>query len=310
MKLSRLLLLLSALLLSSCFIPEKFTATLNVAKDYSYTFEYDGIITFGPALGEIAKNGALPQKAEDDMRQGTAKTFKKEDGFDRASYEGKGRWSVHCKKTGTLAATTKLFGDGLPIVTIRRAPNGNVSIEGITVDAKIAQQLKAVNCVIDGKLEITTDMPVMRHNATETPKMFGLFGSYGWNISSEKLTSPIMMLGSAAPPAASVPPPPPAQPQPFVRPGTAELAEVDRADAEINDIYKRVMSKLTPDSQKRLRDAQRAWIKARDAEVISIVGPPTGGSGYRVDHATALAKLIRERTEVLRGYLNDPTTIP
>ena len=194
MKLIRILALLPALLLSSCFIPEKFTASLNVTKDYGYSFEYDGLIAFGPALGEIAKKGSLTQKADDDMRQGTAKTFKKEDGFDRASYEGQGRWKVHCKKTGTIGATTKLFGEGLPIVTLRRAADGSVSIAGITVGAKVAQQLKAVNCVIDGNLQITTDMTVVSHNATETPKMLGLFGNYGWKISSEKLTSPAMTL--------------------------------------------------------------------------------------------------------------------
>jgi hypothetical protein len=194
MQVSRLLLLLPVLLLSSCLIPEKFTAKLHVTKDYGYTFEYDGVLAYGPALGEIAQHGSLPTKADNELREGTANTFKKEEGFDRASYQGNGRWKVHFKKSGVLADTTKLFGDQLPIVTLRRAAGGNVSIKVMTVDAKIAQQLKKVHFVIDGKLEITTDMTVVRHNATATPTLFGLFGGYGWKITSEKLTSPSMTL--------------------------------------------------------------------------------------------------------------------
>lgn len=196
MKLSKLFFLLTALLLSSCFLPEKFTATLNVTKDYGYTFEYDGLLVFGPALGEIAKNGSLPQKADDEMRQGTAKTFKKEEGFESAVYQGKGRWKVRFKKIGTIGTVTKLFSDGLPIVTLRRNADGAVSVEGISVDAKIAKQLKAVKFVIDGKLEVTTEMPVVSHNATGTPKFFEMIGSYEWTISSENLTSPRMMLSA------------------------------------------------------------------------------------------------------------------
>jgi hypothetical protein len=69
----------------------------------------------------------------------------------------------------------------------------------MSVDSKSAQQLKSVNCIIDGKLEVTTDMNVMRHNATDTPRIFGLLGSYGWKISSERLTSPSIILAPPKP---------------------------------------------------------------------------------------------------------------
>jgi len=183
-----------ALLLTSCFIPEKFIATLRVNRDFSYTFEYAGTIAFGPAIGEIATKGALPRTAEDEMRAGTTSTFKKEDGFDRASYEGKGRWMVHFKRVGTVATKTQIFGEGLPIVTLSRTADGGVSVTGMTLDLEAARQLKSANFVVDGRLDVTTDMTVTYHNATETPKLQGLVGQYGWKISSERLTSPRMIL--------------------------------------------------------------------------------------------------------------------
>jgi len=93
----------------------------------------------------------------------------------------------------------------------------------------------------------------------------------------------------------------------FKPPGTDEQAAVDRANAEIDKVYKQLMGKLDADQQKSLKEAQRAWIKWRDAEADTIarLGGAIGGSAMRVDYANAQVKLIKERTEVLRGYLKD-----
>ena len=54
-----------------------------------------------------------------------------------------------------------------------------------------------------------------------------------------------------------------------------------------------------------LRDAQRAWIKWRDAEALFIarLGGAVGGSALRVDVADAQLKLINDRIAVLKAYL-------
>jgi uncharacterized protein YecT (DUF1311 family) len=93
----------------------------------------------------------------------------------------------------------------------------------------------------------------------------------------------------------------------FKPPGTDEQAAVDSANAEIDRVYKQLLGKLDAEQQKSLKEAQRAWIKWRDAEADAIarLGGAVGGSALRVDYANAQAKLIKERTEVLRGYLKD-----
>ena len=93
----------------------------------------------------------------------------------------------------------------------------------------------------------------------------------------------------------------------FKPPGTEEQAAVDRANAEIDKVYKQLMGKLDAEQQKSLKEAQRAWIKWRDAEADTIarLGGAVGGSAMRVDYANAQAKLIKQRTEVLRGYLEE-----
>jgi len=90
------------------------------------------------------------------------------------------------------------------------------------------------------------------------------------------------------------------------RPGTDEAAAVEQANKQIDVVYKELMNKLDVEGQKSLREAQRSWIKWRDDEAVLIarVGGAIGGSALRVDFLTAQASLIRERTAVLKAYLD------
>ncbi len=88
------------------------------------------------------------------------------------------------------------------------------------------------------------------------------------------------------------------------RPGTEEAADVDRANAEIDRVYKNLMSVLDEQQQTALREAERAWVVWRDAEANLMARfTSEGGSAYREDHLTALTTLIDQRTAVLKDYL-------
>jgi uncharacterized protein YecT (DUF1311 family) len=101
------------------------------------------------------------------------------------------------------------------------------------------------------------------------------------------------------------------------RPGTEEQAAVDQANKELGRVYGELMAKagdpknrtgdLDAEREKiSLRDAQRAWIKWRDAEAMFIArhGGAVGGSALRMDFADAQLKLINERIAVLKAYLS------
>jgi uncharacterized protein YecT (DUF1311 family) len=45
------------------------------------------------------------------------------------------------------------------------------------------------------------------------------------------------------------------------------MAEAKQQDARLNENYKRLMSKLSEERKKTLLEAQRAWIRFRDAKV-------------------------------------------
>ncbi|HEV2841453.1 MAG TPA: lysozyme inhibitor LprI family protein [Chthoniobacterales bacterium] len=100
------------------------------------------------------------------------------------------------------------------------------------------------------------------------------------------------------------------------RPGTKEQAAVDQANKELDRVYAELMAKVDDPKTRTgdvgvksekisLRDAQRAWIKWRDAEALFIarLGGAVGGSALRVDVAEAQLKLINDRIAVLKAYL-------
>ena len=92
----------------------------------------------------------------------------------------------------------------------------------------------------------------------------------------------------------------------FIPPGAEEVAAVEEANKAIDAVYAQLRNKLEPEERKSLQEAQRAWIKWRDAEadLIARLGGGIGhGSAFRVDFANAQTKLIKERTDVLKKYL-------
>lgn len=100
------------------------------------------------------------------------------------------------------------------------------------------------------------------------------------------------------------------------RPGTQEQAAVDQANKELDRVYAELMTKASDPKDRTgsldavkektsLRDAQRAWIKWRDAEAVFIArhGGAVGGSALRMDVLDAQLKLINDRIAVLKAYL-------
>ena len=71
-------------------------------------------------------------------------------------------------------------------------------------------------------------------------------------------------------------------------------------DAELNKIYKLLMSSLSKDGQNSLRNAQRSWIKERDKK---IAGENSGGTIDLVKKSRIFLEETKKRTiELARIY--------
>lgn len=85
------------------------------------------------------------------------------------------------------------------------------------------------------------------------------------------------------------------------------------ADAELNRVYQEIRRRYRdqPRFLDKLKLAQRAWLKFRDAELDALY-PPTAdgdpyiayGSMYPMCYASAMERLTKERTAQLRRWLD------
>ena len=78
--------------------------------------------------------------------------------------------------------------------------------------------------------------------------------------------------------------------------------EYKQADAELNQVYKQLMSKLEdPGHQAALKSAQQIWIKYRDTNCEYESYLNRGGTMYSVVNTGCLTRMTKERTTELRG---------
>lgn len=82
-------------------------------------------------------------------------------------------------------------------------------------------------------------------------------------------------------------------------------SETEQQDARLNQNYKAAMQALTPSQQTQLRDAQRLWIKFRDAD-CALLGSLTGGSIDRINSASCFLDMSKQRADDL-GRLVEPS---
>lgn len=78
-------------------------------------------------------------------------------------------------------------------------------------------------------------------------------------------------------------------------------AETQRQDARLNRAYKAVMAELSPERKKQLLEAQRAWIKFRDAN-CSFYNDPDGGTLARVNANDCMLTSTAARVHELENF--------
>ncbi len=187
------LLLVMSLTLASCLFPEAFKASVTINKNGSFSFAYDGILTFVISRAEKVQQGKLSPRTEKGLKELEQK-FAKDEGFKQVKYLGDSRFRVSYRKEGKLDKPFYFVGKDVQLFSIQPKSGGLVEIKGISLSKKDIGQLKALNLEIDGELTIKTDGEVVEQNATSTPSLFGLLGGYQWKITSLEDAQPRMLI--------------------------------------------------------------------------------------------------------------------
>jgi hypothetical protein len=170
---------LACSLVAGCLLPEKFSASLDVAPDGGAHYRYDGTAVHIMALGAIQKNGALTAKEEADLQSEAARGTK-DPGVKELRYLGKGRYQVSVDeaiKKGRQAHTLGIF-------SITQAKDGVYTIAGSAMKSQDVAQLQSLSLKIEGEMKVTLppNAKVLSQNATSTPGVFGK--AYVWKIGS------------------------------------------------------------------------------------------------------------------------------
>ena len=76
------------------------------------------------------------------------------------------------------------------------------------------------------------------------------------------------------------------------------MAEAKQQDARLNENYKRLMSKLSEERKKALLEAQRAWIRFRDAN-CTFWDDPAGGQSAAVTAKECILTTTADRASEL-----------
>lgn len=81
-----------------------------------------------------------------------------------------------------------------------------------------------------------------------------------------------------------------------------------KADISLNIVYKQASSRLKNNTEQhsKLVEAQRAWLKFRDAECAFSTGSAGTGSASSMISMTCLTSLTEQRTKQLHDYMQCP----
>lgn len=77
--------------------------------------------------------------------------------------------------------------------------------------------------------------------------------------------------------------------------------ETNLQDTRLNKAYKEVMAQLSPSRKKQLQDAQRAWVKYRDAN-CNFYADPDGGTMASVSSNDCFMSATASRAKELEGF--------
>jgi uncharacterized protein YecT (DUF1311 family) len=81
--------------------------------------------------------------------------------------------------------------------------------------------------------------------------------------------------------------------------------DFDKADKELNEIYKKTMSLLTPESRQSLISAQKKWIEYRDTSCKVYEKLYQGGSMMNMITLNSKTRLTNERIKELKILLEE-----
>lgn len=184
----------SAIILASCYMPNKFVSEVRLGRTGDYAMFYKGQLTWAPLFRDIKMGTVKPedvpakiQNIEDDL--------KRDSYFKSFTSLGEGVFDVVYEREGHLGDSEQatFIRRNAVIIMIKSFPDGRISVTGNGVKPAYAQMATELGLEIKGEFRITTDAQVLEHNATSTQTVNG-YPVYIWKLDSLYAPSPRLVM--------------------------------------------------------------------------------------------------------------------
>lgn len=86
---------------------------------------------------------------------------------------------------------------------------------------------------------------------------------------------------------------------------TAAYANYKKADAQLNKVYKQLMSILDKKEKPLLIQAEKDWVKFRDSHCKFVISQYEGGSIQPMIYSTCLEELTKKRIAEIKASIKD-----
>lgn len=192
---------LIAMAVSSCYLPVRFDAEIEISRQGYYEFFFDGYIARVELFDGLNK-GEISRDQEKEQIELLKTDFERDSSTKSFKYFKRGHFHVNWEKKGDLtkAKTVTFFRRNENMVSISyNSETGRVQVAGRSIDRKSRRSLHDMGLGMTGELRVITDTNVIAHNATTVkslPKRGARFKMYTWDIKNifDKTPSIVMAL--------------------------------------------------------------------------------------------------------------------
>lgn len=180
---------LFVLLLSCCYLPDRFDAVISLQEEGRVRITFDGQLAWILGVAEIFHDRIEPDDAE--FRE-IAGAMRKDPRVRSASYLGDGRFDISYVQTDTLKPGQKMVFPpmGPPLFEIVRTRDGLIRVSGLQVLEQDGRELQRVGLRLRGRLRVNTDLDIVEQNGRDDSDI--LQSRYVWDFETLKDPRPYL----------------------------------------------------------------------------------------------------------------------
>lgn len=180
------------LVLSGCYLPDRFQLNMNIDKSGKYAFIYEGDLLAFNFLRKIGQNEVGPD--DKDEIAVYVQDLERDSGFTSVEYLGQARYAVKYKRQSNILEhpNFSFVRRNGSFMTIKRGEDGLIQVSGDKPNKQYRDELKAKGFQIRGVVRLWTNARVLDHNAQQVIQ--GNPTQYVWDIQSFDQPTPKLTL--------------------------------------------------------------------------------------------------------------------